>query len=68
MGAKTNELIAKHVHTRGFGLVYTCTLYADVILATVSKKHGSAAVGNQQSAFYSRVRVLYPVHSPFFLY
>ena len=24
MGAKTNELIAKHVHTRGFGLVYSC--------------------------------------------
>ena len=23
-GAKQNELIAKHVHTRGFVLVYTC--------------------------------------------
>jgi len=23
-GAKANELIAKHVHTRGFVLVYTC--------------------------------------------
>jgi len=23
-GAETNELIAKHVHTRGFVLVYTC--------------------------------------------
>jgi len=25
-GAKTNELIAKHVHTRGFVLVYTCIM------------------------------------------
>ena len=23
-GAKTNELIAKHIHTRGFVLIYTC--------------------------------------------
>ena len=23
-GAKSNELIAKHLHTRGFVLVYTC--------------------------------------------
>ena len=25
-GAKTNELIAKHVRTRGFVLIYTCIL------------------------------------------
>ena len=24
--AKTNELIAKHVHTRGFVLVYSCIM------------------------------------------
>jgi len=23
-GAETNELLAKHLHTRGFVLVYTC--------------------------------------------
>jgi len=25
-GAKTNELIAKNAHTRGFVLVYTCIM------------------------------------------
>ena len=25
-GAKTNKLIAKHMHTRGFVLVYTCIM------------------------------------------
>ena len=32
-GAKTNELIAKHMHTRGFVFVYTCI----VILATTGQ-------------------------------
>ena len=25
-GAKINEMIAKHVHTRGFVLIYTCIM------------------------------------------
>ena len=25
-GAKTNELVAKHVHTRGFVLIHTCIM------------------------------------------
>jgi len=33
-GAKTNELIAKHVHMRGFVLVYTCIC---VILVTTGQ-------------------------------
>ena len=35
-GVKTNKLIAKQVHARGFVLIYTCT-YITVILVTTSQ-------------------------------
>jgi len=41
-GPKTNELIAKHVYTRGFVLV--CTLYY-VILVTAGQYKTRTAVG-----------------------
>ena len=53
-GAKTNELIARHVHTRGFVLVYT-SIVCYVVLVTTGQYKTRTAVGKPHLARSSRL-------------
>jgi len=52
-GTRTNELIAKHVHTRGFVLVYKCLCNISYDWSVKNMDCSREAAFSPQSPFYT---------------